>query len=62
MTRLGTVATEKKQTTRMLRVKCPCCGFIYRTTAKWLADKTELRCPDLDCGEIFTLDCGDEDE
>lgn len=25
------------QTTRMLKLECPCCGYTVRTTAKWLA-------------------------
>lgn len=26
----------RKQTTRMLKVECPCCGYTVRTTQKWL--------------------------
>lgn len=25
------------QTTRMIKVECPCCGYVVRTTQKWLA-------------------------
>jgi len=28
---------KKKQTTRMLKVTCPACGYTVRTTAQWLA-------------------------
>lgn len=27
----------KTQGTRMLKCECPCCGYVVRTTAKWLA-------------------------
>jgi len=32
-----TVATRKVQSTRMLKLTCPQCGYIVRTTGKWLA-------------------------
>lgn len=32
-----TVATRKTQSTRMLKLTCPQCGYIVRTTGKWLA-------------------------
>lgn len=41
-------ARGKKQTTRMIKCECEVCGFIFRTTLKWLG--TELQCPDPDCG------------
>lgn len=34
----------KKQTTRMLKVECPCCGYTVRTTQKWL-DMGTPACP-----------------
>jgi len=37
----------KTQGTRMLKVECPSCGYIVRTTAKWL----ELGTPTCVCGE-----------
>lgn len=36
----------KKQTTRMLKLKAPCCGYIARTTKKWL----EVGAPFCPCG------------
>lgn len=32
-----TVAARKVQSTRMLKLACPTCGYIVRTTGKWLA-------------------------
>lgn len=40
---------EKKQSTRMLKVLCPACGYTVRTTAKWL----ELGYPTCPCGEVM---------
>lgn len=37
----------KKQTTRMIKVECPACGYVLRTTAKWL----EVGVPTCCCGE-----------
>jgi hypothetical protein len=41
---------KKKQTTRMLKLECPECGFSCRTTAKHIEAHDELRCPVSDCG------------
>lgn len=35
----------KKQTTRMLKCECPQCGFVVRTTKKWLDDVGAPHCP-----------------
>jgi len=40
-------SARKKQTTRLLKVECGQCGYIVRTTEKWLARGTPT-CP---CGE-----------
>lgn len=40
----------KKQSTRMLKIKCEDCGFVARTTAKWLAD---VGLPICACGGSF---------
>jgi hypothetical protein len=37
----------KTQTTRLLKVECPDCGYVVRTTAKWI----EVGCPSCPCGE-----------
>jgi hypothetical protein len=37
----------KKQSTRLIKVECPDCGYIARVTAKWLDD----------CGEPFCGQC-----
>jgi hypothetical protein len=44
---LGT--EEKKQTTRLLKIECPGCGYVCRTTAKWLAEGI----PTCHCGTLF---------
>ena len=36
---------EKKQTTRMIKCECPDCGFVMRTTVKWLESSENLECP-----------------
>lgn len=38
------VTKRKKQGTRMLKLECPCCGYVVRTTAKW-ADIGLPSCP-----------------
>lgn len=38
----------KKQTTRMLKVQCPACGYLARVTRKWLEEAGTPTCP---CGE-----------
>lgn len=43
----GLSNAEKKQSTRMLKVECPGCGYVVRTTAKWL----EMGTPTCVCGE-----------
>lgn len=32
----GLVSPKKKQTTRMIKLTCPECGYVVRPTAKWL--------------------------
>jgi len=44
--------TRTKQTTRMLKLECPCDGYIARTTAKWLDELGAPRCP---CGMEMEL-------
>lgn len=39
--------TEKKQTTRMLKIECPSCGYTVRTTSKWL----DIGYPTCPCGQ-----------
>lgn len=41
---LKPMSQRKKQTTRMLKLKCPCCGYVVRTTQKWL-DEGYPSCP-----------------
>ena len=44
-----TTATAKKQTTRMLKVACPDCGYTIRTTSKWI----EIGLPTCPCGTMM---------
>jgi hypothetical protein len=46
----GANSGKPKQSTRMLKLECPDCGFSCRTTAKHIdANPEGLRCPSLDC-------------
>lgn len=45
-----------KQTTRMLKLACPECGYIVRTTRQWL----DRGLPTCACGAEFVEDGGDE--
>jgi hypothetical protein len=47
-----------KQTTRMLKVECPACGYLVRTTRQWL-EKGLPTCP---CGELMVSDSPGEGE
>lgn len=40
----GGTSTGPKQTTRMLKAECPDCGYLVRTTQKWI-DVATPRCP-----------------
>ena len=44
------IKTEKKQTTRMLKLEADCCGYVVRTTQKWI-DAGLPSCP---CGNEFS--------
>jgi hypothetical protein len=47
-------ARGKKQGTRMLKCECTECGFIFRTTAKWLEQVDAVQCPDPACsGQVL---------
>ena len=38
-----------KQGTRMVKCTCDVCGFVFRTTRKWIGAAEGLRCPDSGC-------------
>lgn len=44
--KLVALATAKKQSTRMLKLEAACCGYVARTTKKWL----EVGVPSCPCG------------
>lgn len=48
---LTVVTTAKKQSTRLLKVECPDCGYTARITAKWI----ETGLPVCPCGERMGL-------
>lgn len=56
-TGLVPLLTEKKQTTRMLKLEAECCGYIVRTTKKWI----EQGLPSCPCGNPFKSDATDEE-
>jgi hypothetical protein len=35
-----------KQTTRLVRVACPVCGYVVRVAQKWLGEKGPPHCPE----------------
>lgn len=41
---------EKVQTTRMLKLEADCCGYVVRTTQKWI----DIGIPSCPCGNEFT--------
>jgi len=41
--------TEKKQGTRMLKLEAECCGYVVRTTQKWI----DIGLPSCPCGNPF---------
>lgn len=47
---------EKKQSTRMIKCECAECGFVFRTSLKWLEyGEDRLNCPDRACGGILNI-------
>lgn len=46
------IAQEKKQTTRMLKLEADCCGYVARTTRKWI----EVGLPSCPCGNEFVAE------
>uniref|UniRef100_A0AAU7VHV8 Transcription elongation protein n=1 Tax=Dinoroseobacter phage vB_DshS_R26L TaxID=3161158 RepID=A0AAU7VHV8_9CAUD len=46
---------KKKQTTRMIKCECVNCGFTFRTSAKWLENGEDLRCPDTYCRGMLAI-------
>lgn len=60
---LAVAAEKKKQGTRMLRCECAECGFVFRTTQKWVAAAVlGLSCPDANCGGTCNVDGAEADE
>lgn len=43
--RLNALGKGKKQTTRMIKCVCPECGYVARTTKKWLDEAGAPHCP-----------------
>lgn len=49
---------KKKQTTRMVKVECPDCGYVVRTTSKWIA----VGLPECPCGARMVAEAPDDDD
>jgi hypothetical protein len=50
----GISSARPKQTTALLKVECPVCGFLARVTNKHIAPHSHLNCPVPDCsGELI---------
>ena len=47
---LNPASRDKKQTTRMVKAECPECGYVIRTTRKWIDEAGLPVCP---CGARF---------
>lgn len=43
-------AGPPKQSTRMIKVECGTCGFVFRTTKKWIEQTEIMHCPNASCG------------
>lgn len=41
---------SKTQATRLIKCTCEKCGFVFRTTAKWIPDDGLMNCPAPECG------------
>lgn len=55
--KLSPLKQVKKQGTRMLKLEAPCCGYVVRTTKKWL----EQGIPTCPCGNEFEQEEREED-
>ncbi len=49
---LSPVVKDKPQGTRLVKAVCSCCGYVIRTTRKWIEEAGLPTCP---CGTLFTL-------
>lgn len=55
---VGENPLKPKQTTRMLKVECPACGYTLRTSAKWI----EVGLPTCVCGTKMESDAAEDDD
>lgn len=55
------LAGRKKQGTRMIKVECPECSGVFRTTQKWIKQADGLRCPFCSCDDVHVEGDGEED-
>lgn len=47
---------SRTQTTRMIKCECSECGFVFRTSLKWLEQgEDRLNCPDRACGGSLNI-------
>lgn len=55
-------SARKKQTTALLKVECPVCGWLARVTKKHIEPHTHLNCPAPDCaGELICEELDPQD-
>lgn len=53
---------KKKQTTRLLKCECLTCGYVVRTTAKWVSDAGTPYCGHVKHGRMYCEDVLDDDD
>lgn len=56
----GLSSAKPKQKTNLLKVECPCCGFLARVTRKHIEPHTHLNCPVPDCDGELIADMGED--
>jgi len=52
------IASQKKQTTRLIKCECQSCGYIARVSSKWLDTIGAPLCPNPDCADGYDEDSG----
>ena len=58
----GTRTGRPKQKTSLLKVECPCCGFVARVTSKHITPHAHLNCPVPECVGVLMVEGGEQDE
>lgn len=58
-TEMDPAVKDRKQSTRLVKAECPGCGYVIRTTRKWIEEAGLPTCP---CGQVFKQQEGGEKE